>query len=621
VIEKRVAAFLLAACLWGCQGSPISGTEIPNELVGREVVAGKGPAADADIRLVPVAYVPGGTNDENMRLTLYKAKTDSAGRFSLAGVQPGQYNILAVKDGLKSLRDSVPVTETGLDLGNDTLKLPGTLFGQVALQPNHDARSVTVQVLGTNLFVNVDRDGRFLLKDLAPGQYRLRVETTLDGYTPLFSPVEVRSGRLDTLPPLEPFYVLIPVVTGLHAESSRDGCIRLAWDRTAYPNSDGYLIYRDSAQAILPSINPIARVQKTSFIDTLYSASPKAGQFSFEDSSIREFTYRVRLLDAGGQIGPAYAKAAAFAYSPEKATVSGKWRLATDSAAFGARGNPAVAEFGGRLWIIGGIRSDGRYYHDIWSSADGIAWRLELDSLPIDFDGVYRAAVLDSTLWILAMENGPAGPVPVCYASLDGRHWARAGGPVNPAPQSGMDFMSFEGKLWIIGGSPDGEVFSSLDGKYWARLAMPEPFKVGVDPGTVINSYGMWIIGGGEPTDSLFSRQIWLTVDGHNWIYNTDTTDLMPRSGQRLIAAGNDFYSIGGTWVHSLAEGGVEVHDLTDQVWTSPNGVNWQLFDSHAPFGKRYYPAVVWFQGKVWCIGGLSSPTGSALADIWMMTP
>ncbi len=342
MIKKIPAALILAACLWGCQRSPTSGTEIPNELVGHEVIAGKGPAADAEIRLIPVGYKPGGPNDENSLLT-YKTRTDAAGRFSLENVQPGQYNILAMADGLKSIRDSVPVTVTGSDLGIDTLKQPGTLIGTVALQPNHSPRTATVQVLGTNLFVNVDQAGGFSLPDLAPGQYRLRVETSTPGYTVLYVPVEVRSGRVDILPPLEPYYSLVPVITGLRAESSRDGCIRLSWDPTSYPNSDGYLIYRDSAEAILPSTAPIARVQKPRFIDTLYSRTPKAGQYSFADTVIREFTYRVRLHDAGDVIGPAYAKASAYAYSPEKVTVSGKWRLATDSAAFGARGTPAAS--------------------------------------------------------------------------------------------------------------------------------------------------------------------------------------------------------------------------------------------------------------------------------------
>jgi hypothetical protein len=620
VIERIAARLVLAACLWSCERSPTSGTEIPNELVGREVITGKGPAADAEIRLIPVGYMPGGPNDPGTQLT-FRTRTDAEGRFALSGVTPGQYNILAMKDGLKSLRDSVPVTEAGADLGTDTLKLPGTLIGTVSLQPNHNPRSATVQVLGTNLFVNVDQGGGFTLPDLAPGQYRLRVETSLDGYTILYAPVEVRSGRVDTLPALAPFYALMPVITGLRAESSTDGCIRLSWDATDYPNSDGYLVYRDSAGPILPKSTLIAWVQKPRYVDTLYSWTPKAGQYSFEDSAIREFTYRVRLLDAGGQIGPANAKATAFAYSSEKVTVSGKWRLANDSAAFGARGNPAVAEFGGRLWIIGGVRSDGNFYHDVWSSEDGIAWKRELDSLPTGYEGVYRAAVLDSVLWILAMESGPAGPVPVCYSSPDGRHWSRAGGPPGPAPQSGMDFVAFAGRLWIIGGVPDGGILASADGKTWDRQVVPDTLKVGIDPGTVINPYGLWIIGGGEPNDSLYSRRIWLSPDGHNWIFNSDNDGLLPRSGQRLVGAGNDLYAIGGISVHGLAEGGVEVHDLTDQVWTSPNGNSWELFDSHAPFGRRYYPAVAWFKGKVWCIGGSSTPTGSPLADVWSMTP
>lgn len=626
---KVIAAFAAGLLIFGCQGNPdfASGTEIPNELVGAEILPGKGPAAQAEIRLVPVGHRPG-SEEGDAGGPGYKAVADSAGRFRLAGIQPGLYNILAAKDGYKSFRDSVVVTEVGLDLGADTLQVPGSLYGTVSLQPNHDPRSATVQVLGATLFVNVDSAGNFLLPDLAPGRYRLLVEAGLDGYAKLYVPAVARSGMTDTLPALAPFFSGIPVVTGLSASTFTGGTILVSWSRSDYHNLDGYLIYRDSASAILPSIVPIARVGEPYFHDTLFAANPRPGQYLLSDTNVREFTYRVRVLDRGGDIGPAYAKASAVAYSPSQIAYSGAWNKAVDSAAFGWRALPAVVEFDDRLWLIGGLRKEGLYEQDIWSSENGLDWKREADSLPFAYAGTYRAAVFRSRLWVLALEERNGESYPVCWSSGDGREWAREGGPDIPVPQplssppsavrrTGLAFSVFRDQLWMIGATPGVGVRVSADGVTWTRAAMPDSFAVGSDPEAIEQGGRFLVMGGGAESDTAFPRLAWSTADGAEWLRDPDSLAFLPRIGFSLAAGLKNLYAIGG--VRPDGGSGAGFQDLGDQVWVGGIGPGWKLFDTHAPFGKRRYPGIVGFRGRIWLIGGLAAPDSRALRDIWAM--
>jgi hypothetical protein len=63
------------------------------------------------------------------------------------------------------------------------------------------------------------------------------------------------------------------------------------------------------------------------------------------------------------------------------------WDLATDKAGWSPRIAAGVVAFQGRIWILGGTEN---YYfgdekslkNDVWSSADGKVWRLEVEHAP-----------------------------------------------------------------------------------------------------------------------------------------------------------------------------------------------------------------------------------------------
>jgi len=294
------AGAFCAALIGGCQ----TGSEIPNELRGKMVDVNGKPAAGAVVAIYDVDALPG-----IGQLPINSVRTDEHGDYAFPEVAPGRYNVLAKESDQRALRDSVFVNGSGLDVGTDTLRDPGSLVGRIVLQPSDDPRQALVQVMGTEIYVNVDADGYFRLEDLAEGKYRLRL--ALQGYTPLFQAFRIRSGHEDTMAQtLEPFFLGVPMVTGLQAEALADGSIRLSWKPVQYANFMAYGVFREPTTSVVQSGNALAMVYGDSvFVDTVYSANPRpdpfgfprnvdpmnayGGQFPIDDTTAYRFRYRV----------------------------------------------------------------------------------------------------------------------------------------------------------------------------------------------------------------------------------------------------------------------------------------------------------------------------------------
>jgi hypothetical protein len=619
-VNKFLACLLLSGSLMfftSCQTTD-GGTEIPNELTGREIIAGTGKAAEkADIKLVPVGYVPGADSSQ----AIFTASSDAQGHFSFKDVPAGQYNVLASQDNLLSFRDSVTVTGKGQDLNSDTLKAPGSLAGTVRLQPQHDPRIVTVQVLGTTVFVNVDASGKFSLVNLGAGTYRLRVFVNNPDYTSLYKEVEVRTGKADTLPePLEPFYSGTPVVTGLRASPGAKGTVSIRWNKTTSYNAEAYLIYRDSATAILPSTQPIARVTDTVFIDTIYSAAPREGQYSYLDTVEHAFTYRVAVLSRIKLPGPTFESADVTAIPPSAALVSGAWKQALASAPFSKRYGSSLVEFQNKLWLLGGSARGTDPLHDVWSSPDGMAWQKVADSA----QGAGGATVVfQNKLWSMhAREISSDGSV-TTYAndlwnSADGIHWTKVTDSADFPGRTGFAFLVYQDKLWVLNGlqglsSPVTDVRYSTDGIVWKQALVNSDFIGENQEGAAVFNDKMWLSGGGAFVYGSNNNQIWSSSDGSAWSPAADSARFIPRVGVSLVAHGGKLWHIAGADPLKYAD----TATYFNEVRSSPDGSDWTLVDAHAPFAVRAFQAAASFQGRLWVIGGTS--VKADYNDVWYM--
>lgn len=300
-----VIALVLTGCLGGKEDGP-AGPVSEKKINGRIVAQDGNPAPGAKVRIFPVTHLPQETLAKSSQAAgpVYVGTTDDAGRYVIDSLAAGEYNILAEKDGQRSFEDSVAINP-GSQLPSDTLKSTGTIEGMVELEPNHDPSTVTLQLLGTHIYANADKQGRFRFPDLAEGRYSLKASTTLGEYTALYDGFSVQAGKDDSLAEaLKPRFTGIPVVRGLRLVKydTANGVASLAWSKPDFTNLLGFGIFRDPKGASVLSSLPLNpnRVTDTIYQDTLFGGPLDSA------STTRHVEYRVRVQDRNTRFGEAF---------------------------------------------------------------------------------------------------------------------------------------------------------------------------------------------------------------------------------------------------------------------------------------------------------------------------
>lgn len=223
-MDRRLLAVLAVAgsgCLlfFHCstQTTAGNGSHTGNPAVAGVIYGPDGvtPARDAVVTLVSSDNTPSPALMKTAALPV--VKTDSLGRYQFSFVAAGTYNVLAGKDSLRSIHDSVLVDENGADVGNDTLRPAASITGQVLLEPGDDPRTVMILVIGTTEFVVPKTlNGDFTIPNLAQGDYEVRFLSTLDSYYPKDTVFHVVAGEHDTLgSPIRLPFRGVPAVTGV----------------------------------------------------------------------------------------------------------------------------------------------------------------------------------------------------------------------------------------------------------------------------------------------------------------------------------------------------------------------------------------------------------------------
>jgi hypothetical protein len=622
----RAAGLLLAAALLPCLGGCLDGgTEIPNELRGRVYTPSGTPAAFAEVTLYDVDYTPGQTEARGK----VQVRADSSGWYRFKKIRNGAYNVVASGGDVLAYADSIVLRGGRVLERSDTLREAGAIAGTVKLQPQHDPRNAIVQILGTDYYENVSESGRFVLDDLPPGVYRLRVFTQLPDYVPLFRRVTVRAGAVDTLAePLEPFYSGVPVVQGLKATPDSTGVIRLSWNKSAYSKTESYLIYRDPVGSTTLSTTPYRRVQDTVFNDTLYAVNPRSGQFAYLDSNVVAYTYRVRILDNSDNIGGVLGSVTTTSVAPARSYVSNRWRRATESAAF-FENSTNVANIVKGVVFQNKLAIFHAWKRELWLSSDGATWE-KASNLPIPAGTLIAAAVnYKGTLWVMTSTNTKNG----LWASNDGVNWLKTADSLPLPTRTEARLLEFQDRMWLIGGSFEeyyhngpqlniSRIHSSTDGVTWTDAAPEGAFTgMGYQAGAVFADR-LWLSGGNADGhrgynlgDALPLTHLASSPNGKQWVSAARAShpfDWMPRAGHGLLAHAGDLWAVAGRTRVGLV--------ATSEVWRSTDGNSWNLVDANAPFAPRSEPAVLSLNGRLWVIGGFQSGHGGLwLSDVWYM--
>ncbi len=191
-----------------------------------------------------------------------------------------------------------------------------------------------------------------------------------------------------------------------------------------------------------------------------------------------------------------------------------------------------------------------------------------------------------------------------------------------------------QSKVLLLGGKDNSasrnDVFSSTGMQTWTTIvannaqntAMWSPR---VNANTIYFDNKYWVIGTSHwnsPSNNINSpNDIWSSVDGINWKYVTGkppfnnyyapfTNDFEGYYEYRAVVLGEKMFVIGGK----------PGNNNKAVVWSSADGIRWEVVNAATPFENRTLFSVTAFNGKMYVIGGRYSMNAYGNSGVWSST-
>lgn len=317
-----------------------------------------------------------------------------------------------------------------------------------------------------------------------------------------------------------------------------------------------------------------------------------------------------------------------------------EWVKVTLDAAFAPRDGAGAVVFEGRMWLIGGWNPrDKKNFpricnNEVWSSADGVAWSLVKPNTFLDanfdaskdWEGRHTAGyvVYRNRMWIVGGDVNQGHYHFDVWNSTDGKNWnyVNRGQPVPWGPRALHYTLVFKDKIWVIGGqtvpqfAPHDEVFyrdiwNTLDGVHWQRVMAREPYwsARGMIGGSVVFKDRIWILGGGtydtpKTPQRKFYNDVWSSPDGVNWTRHVESAPWEPRQYHEVAVFDNRM------WV---LEGYHEKTGNRNDVWYSADGVHWHELPN-TPWKPRHAASVFVHSNALWMVAG-----NNMESDVWKL--
>lgn len=126
----------------------------------------------------------------------------------------------------------------------------------------------------------------------------------------------------------------------------------------------------------------------------------------------------------------------------------------------------------------------------------------------------------------------------------------------------------------------------------------------------------LWIGGGWFQSHEAPPRDVWSSPDGKNWQRITETAPWKHSDLAMSITFGKKMWIMGG-WFNGRLPG----HSASHEVWSSANGETWEQTTPAAEWSPRLAAGLVEHQGRLWLLGGTEDyyfgDESSLKNDVW----
>ncbi len=207
-------------------------------------------------------------------------------------------------------------------------------------------------------------------------------------------------------------------------------------------------------------------------------------------------------------------------------TDGAEWTLETDAAGWCPRVSPAFVVFKDRMWVMGGTENfyedtDENLKNDVWSSADGKEWKLEVEHAEWPRRTNPQAIVFDNKMWIMGGGRWTPETVPMndVWCSEDGVEWTQVLDAAPWKPRMWFETVVYRDRMWVLGGwnrfnGNFGDVWYSKDGKDWTELKSDVIWQNRHELSAVVFKDKIWVYGGYA---DVLNSEVWSLQLPEDW--------------------------------------------------------------------------------------------------------
>lgn len=308
--------------------------------------------------------------------------------------------------------------------------------------------------------------------------------------------------------------------------------------------------------------------------------------------------------------------------APVEPAVSNGWELVTDNAPFRPRDGSFVASFKGYIWLGNGWPgSSDNMPTSIWRSRDGKDWERVVDNAPWEGRHIGNFVVLNDRMYMYGGDN-----MTDVWSSADGINWRLEIAEAPWGKRYNPYMGAFDGKLWLMGGQNEhwtgayNDVWSSVDGKTWVREVENAPWpRRSLVSGFAVHDGHMWVMGGGRKIpdqrcngcgQTLYDlNDVWKSPNGVDWELVIPRAEWAPRT--HMSVAGYD-----GNLIVTDGSVGTQA-GMSSEAWFSKDGIEWHPIGGipDQKFSPRHASTLVEHDGTLFMV------TGYLRNDVWRLNP
>ena len=298
------------------------------------------------------------------------------------------------------------------------------------------------------------------------------------------------------------------------------------------------------------------------------------------------------------------------------------WRLETADADWSVREGHQAVSYNGRIYVLGGLLyyevgdNEEIYndYNDVWSSVDGRTWRLETDDANWSRRHGHQAVVFPPEAEVaappLVLSASEARTGIVGYKNVLLAFTADGGAlpytySIVASNDSGYFDIVDSGELSVLEGAVAGIYTLSIvlrDSEHQSATAAVTVTLQDIQEG----ASRIFVLGGTDGNSGL--NDVWFSVDGQNWVLETDDAGWTVRAIHQALSHKGRIYVLGGL---------DNDEETLNDVWSSADGQTWRLETADADWSVRGAHQALSYNGRIYVLGGATGEDGEYKNDVW----